>query len=257
MGAFSILLNVLGLNLGWVYLFMGIMIGSAVLPLWNMMTWKKASGKGAVISAWGGLVLALTGWIVGAYIQSGEINVASLGTNEVMLSGNLIAIFSSGIIHFLYSMIIDPQDYDFEELDRNITLVEAHDLSGLGESEKDPVKLQKAYIWISRRGYALAVILVLVWPILSIPAGVFTQSYFAFWVLVAIMWGFGAAIVITVLPLLESQDEIGSVFNGLRRLMGFNVPDEDPMLMGETPVEKLQDSEDAPEKEVDEPETKV
>ena len=60
----QILLNAIGLNLGWVYLFMGVMIGSAVIPLWNMMTWKDASGKGAVIAAWGGLVLAIAGWLI-------------------------------------------------------------------------------------------------------------------------------------------------------------------------------------------------
>merc|ERR1719253_468645 len=96
MGLFSILLKVIGLNLGWVYLFMGICIGSAVIPLWNMMTWDKASGKGAVIAAWSGLCLAVAGWLIGAKIQSDEISVATLGTNEVMLSGNLIAILSSG-----------------------------------------------------------------------------------------------------------------------------------------------------------------
>lgn len=37
MGLFSIALNAMGLNLGWVYLFMGVVIGSAVIPLWNMM----------------------------------------------------------------------------------------------------------------------------------------------------------------------------------------------------------------------------
>ena len=31
----QILLNVMGLNLGWVYLFMGVVIGSSVIPLWN------------------------------------------------------------------------------------------------------------------------------------------------------------------------------------------------------------------------------
>lgn len=39
----------MGLNLGWVYLFMGVVIGSAVIPLWNMMTWDKASGKVSTI----------------------------------------------------------------------------------------------------------------------------------------------------------------------------------------------------------------
>ena len=102
MGSFSIALAEIGLNLGWVYLFMGIVIGSAVVPLWNLMTWKKASGTGAVIAAWAGLVLALVGWLIAAKVQSGSISVDTLGTNEVMLSGNLIAILSSGFIHFIY-----------------------------------------------------------------------------------------------------------------------------------------------------------
>jgi hypothetical protein len=213
MGALSILLFEIGLNLGWVYLFMGVIIGSAVVPLWNMMTWKKASGTGAVIAAWSGLFLALTGWLSAAQVQSGEISIESLGTNEVMLSGNLIAILSSAIIHFLYSTFIDPQDYDFSELNKHITLVE-QDMRGLGVEDQDPVALAEAETWIKRRGYVLTILLIFVWPILSVPAGVFTKSYFAFWVLVAIAWGFGAALVITVLPLVESAEDITKILGG-------------------------------------------
>jgi hypothetical protein len=218
MGAFSIALAEIGLNLGWVYLFMGIMIGSAVVPLWNLMTWEKASGKGAVIAAWSGLALALIGWLIAAQVQSGKITIATLGTDEVMLSGNVIAIFSSGIIHYVYSRFIDNEDYDFSKLDENINLVE-QDLSGLGEEQQDPEQLKAAYKWICRRGYVLSFILIIVWPILSIPAGVFSESYFAFWVLVSIVWGFGAAAVITFLPLMESWTEILQVLDGLKNLM--------------------------------------
>lgn len=214
MGVFSIVLFEIGLNLGWVYLFMGVVIGSAVIPLWNMMTWTKASGTGAVIAAWSGLILALTGWLSAAKIQGGSVSIDTLGTNEVMLSGNLIAIFSSGIIHYVYSTFIDPQDYDFAELDQHIKLVE-EDTRGLTDEEKDPRLLRRAERWISRRGYVLTLLLIVVWPLLSIPAGKFTQSYFAFWVLVAIAWGFGAAIIITVLPLSESQDDIGMALTGM------------------------------------------
>ena len=203
-----------GLNLGWVYLFMGIVIGSAVIPLWNLMTWSKASGTGAVVAAWSGLILALTGWIVAAQIQSGTITVSSLGTNEVMLSGNLIAILSSGLIHYVYSKFIDPQDYDFSELNSKLTLVE--DVTGgLTAEEQDATMLRRAERWITRRGYILTFILIIVWPLLSVPAGVFTKTYFSFWVLVAIAWGFGAAIVITLLPLIESAEEINTALSGL------------------------------------------
>merc|ERR1712048_722655 len=214
MGAFSIALYEIGLNLGWVYLFMGVVIGSAVAPLWFLLNWKGASGKGAVVAAWGGFILALLSWIAAALIQSGTISVDALGTNEVMLSGNLVAIFSSAIIHYLYSKFVDPTDYDFSELDKNIKLVE-QDLSGLGAEQQDPVELDKAFKWITRRGYLLTLVLIVVWPVLSIPAGKFTQDYFAFWVLIAILWGFGAAVVITVLPITESSDQIGAVFAGM------------------------------------------
>ena len=214
MGAFSILLAEIGLDLGWVYLFMGIVIGSAVAPLWNLMTWKKASGTGAVIAAWAGLVLALVGWLIGAKIQGGSVTVDTLGTNEVMLSGNLIAILSSAFIHYVYSVYIDPQDYDFAELDANITLVE-QDLRGLSEAEKDPELLNRMERWIKVRGYVISLFLIVIWPVLSVPAGHFSKSYFAFWVLIAIAWGFGAAIIITVVPLAESSEEISMVFTGI------------------------------------------
>lgn len=214
MGLFSILLNVMGLNLGWVYLFMGVVIGSSVIPLWNMMTWEKASGKGAVISAWTGFALAVTGWLVGARIQGGSISVATLGTNEVMLSGNLIAICSSGIIHYIYSKFIDPQNFDFATLDSKLRLVE-QDMSGLGAEQQDKTELRKTKKWIKSRGYLLTFVLAIVWPVLSIPAEIFTRDFFAFWVLISVAWGFGAAIVITFLPLFESQDEIISVLSGM------------------------------------------
>ena len=243
MGLFSIALNAMGLNLGWVYLFMGVVIGSAVIPLWNMMTWSKASGKGAIIAAWGGLVLALIGWLVGAQIQGKEITVATLGTNEVMLSGNLIAILSSGFIHYVYSKFIDPQDYDFTTLDANIHLVE-QDLSGLGAEQQDKDELRRAKRWITRRGYLLTFVLIFVWPLLSIPAQIFSQSYFAFWVLVSIAWGFGAAITISFLPLFESQDEIGRVFSGMWNCAMGRYSKEDQHAEEETPMKTVDEPEE-------------
>jgi len=125
----------------------------------------------------------------------------------------LVAILSSGLIHFVYSMIF-PQDFDFETLDSNIKLVE-DDSSGLSEEDKDPKMLADAYKWITTRGWILTIVLVVIWPLLSIPAGKFTKDYFAFWVLIAIAWGFGAAIIITFLPILESSEELSSVILGM------------------------------------------
>ena len=86
MGLFSCILFWIGLGLGWVYLFMGIVIGSAVIPLWNMMMWKDANATGAVIAAWAGQISALVVWFITAASMEGEISVASLGGKKVTRS---------------------------------------------------------------------------------------------------------------------------------------------------------------------------
>jgi Na+/proline symporter len=212
MGCFSIILFELGLNLGWVYLFMGVMIGSAVAPLWNLLTWKKASGTGAVIAAWSGLALALTAWMSAAKIYGGSISIATLGSNSAMLTGNLVAILSSALIHWAYSTFIDPQDYNFGDLDKHISLVE-DDQRGL--TDNDPEVLEEAEQWTNNRVYILILVLLVIWPTLAIPAKVFSQGYFGFWVMIAILWGFGAAAVIMFLPLFESSHDIAVVLNGI------------------------------------------
>ncbi|CAN0429384.1 unnamed protein product [Laminaria digitata] len=64
MGLLSIGLNELGLSLGWVYLFMGIIIGSAVVPVSMVLTWKKATANGAMAGAISGQICAIIAWLV-------------------------------------------------------------------------------------------------------------------------------------------------------------------------------------------------
>jgi len=213
MGVLSIILLNIGLSLGWVYLFMGIMIGSAVVPLWNMMTWDKANATGAVAAAWGGMILGVIVWIITASIESDEVSIKSLGKNWPMLLGNVTAIFSSALIHYA-SSVAYPQNFDWEIFKRDITLVE-DDQAGLDDEDFDPAFLEEALVWIKQWGIGLSIVLCVVWPILSLPAGVFTRDYFAFWVFIAILWGFISTAVIIVLPVYESREGLMKVLNGV------------------------------------------
>merc|ERR1711966_557578 len=58
MGFLSLILDEIGLSLGFVYLMMGIFIGSAVMPISFVLTWDKANATGAVCGAITGLILA-------------------------------------------------------------------------------------------------------------------------------------------------------------------------------------------------------
>lgn len=66
-----------------------------------------------------------------------------------------------------------------------------------------------------------SIILIVVWPLLSVPAGVFSKGYFAFWVFISLVWGLTATTVIIVLPLYESWNAINTVIYGL---MGKEMP---------------------------------
>jgi SSS family transporter len=212
MGGLSCILNQIeGINLGWVYNFMGIVIGSAVVPLWYCLTWDKASGPGAVIAAWTGQILAVILWIVVASADQGEVSIATLGTLNCQLAGCITSIVSSGLIHTIISFIA-PQNYDWKSMGE-IQLLD-DDKRGLPEMlpmEFSDEFLTKALNWVKLYGYGFTILIVIAWPILSVPAGVFTKDYWAFWVFISLMWGFIATAVIISLPLLESKDEILNV----------------------------------------------
>jgi Na+(H+)/acetate symporter ActP len=78
-GALAVILLQLGLSLGWVYLFMGVCVGSAVLPIAFSITWKDCSAAGAISGCILGFIAALTSWLVSAKVLYGEINLDTTG----------------------------------------------------------------------------------------------------------------------------------------------------------------------------------
>jgi Na+/proline symporter len=222
MGVLSALLQLIAesepmLGLGWVYTFMGNAIGSAVIPLSYLLLWKDANAIGAILGAWIGLILAIVTWCIHAgSMGMGGITVESLGTLDACLTGNLVAICSSGLIHTVLSLM-SPQKFDFTTFDEKIVMCEAEDtdLKSLEDEDYGPEKLAEAKSWIMKWGITLTVVLFIIWPLLSIPAGVFTKDYFAFWIFIALAWGFIATATIIILPLYEAKDSILNVLSGM------------------------------------------
>jgi SSS family transporter len=210
MGALGVALNHMGLNLGWVYQFMGNAIGSAVVPLWNLLMWPKANAIGAIVAAWAGMVLALTTWLIICAAEFGEITVDNLGTLNPNLGGNIVALLSSALIHAAFSFAM-PDAGDMDCMAK-ITMLEEDDLRGLDEEDYTEESLNEASAWIKKWGCGFTVVIVIIWPLLSTPAMVFTKDYWAFWVLVSLAWAFVASFAIITLPIYESWDSISGVF---------------------------------------------
>eukprot|EP00965_Chrysotila_dentata_P032160 1072643-Pleurochrysis_carterae.AAC.4 len=232
-GVFGILMGVLAvvlnsfetpsggtISLGWVYLFMGVVIGSAVLPISFLLTWDKASAAGAISGAIIGQIGAFIAWMVTAAARNdGTVDYDTLGQNEPMLAGNLVAILLSGLVCAVVSLI-KPQNYDWEEFkvrfsfptsynrsslclaqacpcffdvlfaltlamlfpsQRKINRVEEEERDDFPDWEMDPVFLGNAKKWILKWGWISTLILIFAWPAATVPWGVLDKSLYAVW----------------------------------------------------------------------------
>jgi urea-proton symporter len=200
MGILGIILNKIGIGLGWLYLFMGVLIGSAVFPVAFSVSWRRCSGAGAISGALGGLVLGLGSWLAYAAADGG-ISVANTGRDEIMLTGNLFAILGGGVICIAVSLM-KPDDCDWSST-RSIALIEDDPHANLSkESEED---LERSMKLISLWGFGVSIVLIVLWPLFTLPVRAFPKGYFTFWVIISIIWGVLATLTLIFLPIWESR----------------------------------------------------
>ncbi|KAI4327949.1 hypothetical protein L6164_020353 [Bauhinia variegata] len=212
MGLLAVILNKAGVSLGWMYLAMGVLIGSAVLPIAFMLLWRKANAIGAILGTTIGCVLGIITWLSVTKIEYGRVNLDTTGRNAPMLAGNLVSILTGGAVHAICS-VLWPQNYDWSTT-KQITMVEKEQIDLPSEEFKED-KLIRAKAWIVKWGVGFTVLIVILWPILSLPAGEFSKGYFTFWAVIAIAWGTVGSAVIIALPLTESWETIQIVILGM------------------------------------------
>ena len=226
MGALAVVLLGMGLSLGFVYLAMGILIGSAVIPIALTIIWNKTTRAGAVAGALIGVVLSLTTWTsVAASEADGVIDIASLGGAFPMLYGNVVAILSSGLICVVVSLAQNKK-YDWKELDKHMSLVtddmEEHEITSTEamKREQDEEQLKKAFKFSVRGGGLLTLICVVFWPMpLYFSGYVFDFGFYGLWVGIAIAWVSCAAAIIIFMPIVEARKGIAKVASG-KKAMG-------------------------------------
>ena len=219
MGVLAGILLGMGLSLGFVYLAMGILIGSAVIPIALTITWSKTTRSGAVAGALIGVMLALLTWTgVAASEADGVIDIASLGGAFPMLYGNVVAILSSGLICVVISLAQNKK-YDWATLNPKMQIVEA-DMTEqvkaeIAKAEQDEETLKKAYKFSLKGGGILTIICVVIWPLpLYFSGYVFDIAFYGMWVGIAIVWVSIAAFCIICIPIWEARGGFAKVASG-------------------------------------------
>jgi uncharacterized integral membrane protein len=204
MGFLAVFLDMLGFNLGWVYMSMGVLIGSAVGPAALTICYEKANGIAVGAGAVGGLVLGMLGWCIKAQVDSGEVTYESLGSDWPWVVGNLCAIFGGLLISFFGSLAFPDNEFKWEMLNDRIPLVDDVEPPRNQRSETPEKMLQWLYIAVGA-SLLLTFIMIVVWPLpMHWFTGVLGDVGFTIWVTLEILWVLVGGVLITFLPLYET-----------------------------------------------------
>ncbi|GAB1725542.1 hypothetical protein NU195Hw_g6419t1 [Hortaea werneckii] len=141
MAVFACIWNAAGIDLGWLFLVMGLLIGGAVFPAAFSITWAGQSRAGAIAGCICGLAAGIIAWLVTAQQYFGEITVSSTGREYATLAGNLAAIMT-GLIVTVTVSLFKPQNFDWS-ITRDInarqpkTIISENEASGPKEAAEE------------------------------------------------------------------------------------------------------------------------
>ncbi|KAG9772869.1 Na+/solute symporter, partial [Aureobasidium melanogenum] len=269
LASFSTGLFYAGISMGYLYLMMGCIIGSAVIPatlalMWKHQNWQAAAGAPVL-----GLVCALIAWLVTAKKECGVLNVDCTGSNNPMLAGNVTALLSPLVFVPVLTFVFGRQNYDWVSMKQirkgddteiirrasveiDAELVVPAQMTGEldAAAERDQAKLNKAAV-ISRTLTAFMTVAMLVlWPMPMYGSGyIFSKKFFTGWVVVGILWLFCSAFCVGLFPLWQGRKTIAHTvrsmwldLSGKKRpaLHGRATEVEDESRSSQTPVEKVE-----------------
>jgi urea-proton symporter len=231
MAGFSVGLHYAGVSMGFLYLLMGVIISAAVIPAALTLLWSRQNWIAAAFSPVFGLIFALIAWTVTCAREfDGVLTVDTLGSNDPMLAGNVVALLSPIVLVPVLTFAFGADSYDWasmaaikqgDDADSSDLIIEDPEGGQAGgfvvvAPEEDKARLNKA----SRIAKIMTVVMTLaflvLWPMpLYGSSYVFSKPFFTGWVTVGIIWLFGSSFAVGLFPLWEGRQSMIRVTRGI------------------------------------------
>jgi urea-proton symporter len=142
-----------GISMGYLYLLMGVLISSSVVPATLTILWNGQNKWAATLSPILGLACAITAWLVTASKSCGVLDVACTGSNDPMLAGNVTALLSPVVFVPVLTLIFGLDKYDWQTM-MDIRQADDHDViknSGLDEAAQRELEARGQADWEAER----------------------------------------------------------------------------------------------------------
>lgn len=230
MAGFSVGLHYAGISMGWLYVWMGVMISAAVIPATLTLLWKRQNWIAAAFSPVLGLCCALIAWTVTCAKEfDGVLNVDNLGSNNPMLAGNVVALLSPLIFVPILTFAFGADNYDWSSM---AAIKQADDVDASDSApndsesaiptsfavapEEDKAKLVRASKIAKIMTVCMTLAFLVLWPMPMYGSSyVFSKPFFTGWVVVGIIWLFGSSIAVGLFPLWEGRASMIRVAKGM------------------------------------------
>lgn len=234
MAIFACIWNAIGIDLGWLFLVMGLLIGGAVFPTAFAITWKGQTKAGAISGAVVGLCAGLVAWLVTAHQCYGSLSVTTTGMEYPTLAGNLAAIMT-GLIVTVCVSLAKPAPFDWDQtrlinapsisatatatpsvasLDKEIPNKNSDLPTGMDEEKEmiedevaveEPSRLRRAFKVACIASFMLTFVMDLLVPIpMFLSHYIFSQGFFVAWVVITFCWVFCSTAISVILPIWET-----------------------------------------------------
>ncbi|ELQ34842.1 urea active transporter [Pyricularia oryzae Y34] len=260
MAGFSVGLHHAGISMGWLYLWMGVMISAAVIPATLTLFWKRQNKFAAAGAPILGLICALVAWTVTCAREfDGVLSIENLGSNSPMLAGNVVALLSPLVFVPVLTFAFGADDYNWASMaaieqadDDKTSGTEGGELESGNDRpafavvapEQDMAKLHRASRIAKWLTCLMSISFLVLWPMPMYGSGyVFSKPFFTGWVTVGMIWIFASTAAVGVFPLWEGRYSILRVAKGMLGMKTKSSGSDEP-IEGVVAYESKADSEE-------------
>ena len=227
MGVLAIVFNYIGVTVGWLLSFIGIILSPEVGAVTMMLFWPKMTKLGLLIGAPLGTLTGIACWVGSSYSFSGVVDKNTLMVSKATFIGNIVALSSAPIyIAILSYLKPDEIPFDLTLLGKGIKMADDCDKE---EAEAvvitgDDLKTLKRQGWASVfvNFFILLIVYVMITCILFGINKDFSKSSFTAWIVICLIWVIVAAAYIILLPLYQGRHSLMFVIS---HLVQFKLPD--------------------------------
>ncbi|KAJ3800126.1 Na+/solute symporter [Lentinula aff. detonsa] len=236
MGAWAVILNRAGVDLGWLFYVQGVVLSPAVIPVALTVSWGKLSKPAVILGPVLGAICGMAAWMIGCWKILGSINIVNLANPYSAVCSGLTGLLFSGIITVGLSLW-QPAAYDFGGT-RAIATLDSNKDEGVrrtssSEDEKTEITavdenrevvllvdgelvdisvLNRSFKRAAWYSLALTFIITILVPLpMFFSHYVYSKPFYIFWVSISIIWVLLSGVFSVLLPVWESRQEISAI----------------------------------------------